>query len=639
MSTLSLRRMALFGASALLTVSTGLPGLYAQVADGRNAQQILPPRIEAASIALPAGKAPAAPKQNGSRTLQSAPDEIYSHGDPTNDEQYMLELVNRARANPTAEGERLATVNDPEINNAYQVFQISRDQLRTDFAGYAQRPPLAFNAKLIASARRHSNDMDKNNFQDHTGSDGSKFNERIGDAGYGFATYMAENIAAYSSSVLNGHISLNVDWGVASLGHRKAIMSIGNLTTEIGIGIVHNGQNYPHTGPYVVTQNYGNATNPFLLGVVYHDRNSNNMYDPGEGIPGVTVMPSSGKYYAVTSASGGYAIPAPAGAVTLTASGGGLPTPMTSSVTVSGESIKVDFKAALASLPAQVSLTSPADGASINGTSGTTLLWEPASGATEYNVQVSTGATFRESEIVLDESVSGATTFTAEALENLTTYYWRVRAGNDQGWGDFSTPRRFTLSARPAAVTLTSPQNGGTVPPGPVTLRWERGAAEEERYWFEFGTDPMMTVVVMSDTMITEERAQVGMVATGMTYYWRVRAFNQAGWGPASPIWSFSVGTSGVTAPAANSAFRLSANTPNPFSGSTTIGFELAAAGEISLRVLDGLGQEVATLAAGRFSAGAHQVRFDAAGLANGVYYYQLRAGDITETGSMILAR
>ena len=639
MSTLSVRRMALFGASAMLAVSAGLPGLYAQVADGRNTQQILPPRIEAASLALPAGTTPAAPKQNTDRAMQSAPDEIYSHGDPTNDEQYMLELINRARANPTAEGERLATVNDPEINNAYQVFQISRDQLRTDFAGYAQRPPLAFNAKLIASARRHSNDMDKNNFQDHTGSDGSKFNERIGDAGYGFATYMAENIAAYSSSVLNGHISLNVDWGVSSLGHRKAIMSIGNLTTEIGIGIVHNGQTYPHTGPYVVTQNYGNATNPFLLGVVYHDKNSNNMYDPGEGIPGVTVMPSSGKYYAVTSASGGYAIPAPAGAVTLTASGGGLPTSMTSSVTVSGESIKVDFKAALASLPAQVSLTSPADGASLNGTGGTTLAWELASGATKYNLQVSTDATFRESEIVLDESVSGATTFTAETLENLTPYYWRVRAGNDQGWGDFSAHRRFTLSVLPTAVALTSPQNGASVPAGSVIFRWERGSAEEERYWFEFGTDPQMNTVMVSDTMITEERTQVGNVANNMTYYWRVRAFNQAGWGPASPVWSISAGTSGVTAPAANSAFRLSANAPNPFSGSTTIGVELAEAGEISLRVLNGLGEEVATLAEGRFPAGAHEVRFDAAGMESGVYYYQLSASGRTETRSMIVTK
>jgi hypothetical protein len=50
---------------------------------------------------------------------------------------------------------------------------------------------------------------------------------------------------------------------------------------------------------------------PFLLGVVFDDRNGNERYDPGEGLEGVRVEPDYGGYSAITSSSGGYAVPLP----------------------------------------------------------------------------------------------------------------------------------------------------------------------------------------------------------------------------------------------------------------------------------------------------------------------------------------
>src|SRR4051794_37708669 len=95
----------------------------------------------------------------------------YSHGNPTGEEQYMLELINRARANPTAEGQRLANSGDPSVQLGIDYFGVNMDKLRRDFASYAVRPPLAMNTKLVAAARRHSRDMAGKNFQSHTGSD------------------------------------------------------------------------------------------------------------------------------------------------------------------------------------------------------------------------------------------------------------------------------------------------------------------------------------------------------------------------------------------------------------------------------------------------------------------------------------
>ncbi len=634
----TLLRLSALAAAGVFAISAGL---HAQLPAG-----------ESPSISFPApGSAYISPGALSARTTkgegrallaEGVPTKQYSHGDPTNDEQYMLELVNRARANPTAEGEMLASVSDPEISSAYTYFNISREKLRNDFKTYPQRPPLAFNKSLIDAARNHGRDMDRNNFQGHVGSNGSTVGERMLAAGYGDGNYYGENVAAYSKSVMYGHVGLNVDWGEQNqidLGHRKNIMNFAEFQyTEIGIGIIQNGQNGgQHTGPYIITQDFGRHSSPFVLGVVYQDKNGNNFYDQGEGMPGVRITPSSGDYYAITSASGGYAIPAPRnGSWAVTAEGGGLSSPITLNVALSGDNVKLDFRPGMSGSMLPVVLSQPAANAVI-GTDTVKLSWESAQGASSYHLQVSTDFNFTNDIIVDDSTLSGAS-YTMRDLQNLSYYYWRVRAKGATGWSIFGEKRLFETRMAPAQVMLLSPANGAQVTAGSKEFQWNPGSSEVDRYWFEIATDPGMTAIVKSDSTIPDTWWRVNL-ENGQTYYWHVKAGSSAGWGEFSPVWSVSAGTSGVTGAAANSAFKLSANTPNPFSGSTTIGFELAGAGEISLRVLNGLGQEVATLAEGRFSAGAHEIRFDAAGMESGVYYYQLRANGLTETRSMIVTK
>ncbi len=122
---------------------------------------------------------------------------------------------------------------------------------------------------------------------------------------------------------------------------------------------------------------FGPANTVFITGVAYQDGNSNGRYDPGEGIPGISVTPDRGDWYAVTSASGGYAIPVPAnsGTFALTATGSGGRS-ATASVTVAAGSVKADWSwpAAAALLPPQVSVP-PSDGSSqITGFSGRGLV-------------------------------------------------------------------------------------------------------------------------------------------------------------------------------------------------------------------------------------------------------------------------
>ena len=76
----------------------------------------------------------------------------------------------------------------------------------------------------------------------------------------------------------------------------------------------------------------------------------------------------------------------------------------------------------------------------------------------------------------------------------------------------------------------------------------------------------------------------------------------------------------------------LDQNFPNPFNPSTTIQFGLNEDSEVLLEVFDILGRRVQTLADRRFTAGVHQVRFNARSLASGVYIYRFKAGKNTLT-------
>ena len=83
--------------------------------------------------------------------------------------------------------------------------------------------------------------------------------------------------------------------------------------------------------------------------------------------------------------------------------------------------------------------------------------------------------------------------------------------------------------------------------------------------------------------------------------------------------------------------YALEQNYPNPFNPSTTIRYQIPKDGLVTLKVYDVLGRKVKTLVNSYQSAGEHFVKFDGRGLASGVYFYSLTAGDFSQTKKMIL--
>ena len=83
-------------------------------------------------------------------------------------------------------------------------------------------------------------------------------------------------------------------------------------------------------------------------------------------------------------------------------------------------------------------------------------------------------------------------------------------------------------------------------------------------------------------------------------------------------------------------AFNLQQNYPNPFNPSTTIRYALPQRTHVALAVFNTLGQRVATLVDATEEPGEHSVKFDARGLASGVYLYRLQAGAYVKSLKML---
>ena len=85
---------------------------------------------------------------------------------------------------------------------------------------------------------------------------------------------------------------------------------------------------------------------------------------------------------------------------------------------------------------------------------------------------------------------------------------------------------------------------------------------------------------------------------------------------------------------------RLQQNYPNPFNPATNLTFTVPSSGRATLRVINTLGQEVATLFDGEAQAGIyHKVQFSAAGLASGMYFSQLEFNGTVQLKRMLLIR
>ena len=153
------------------------------------------------------------------------------------------------------------------------------------------------------------------------------------------------------------------------------------------------------------------------------------------------------------------------------------------------------------------------------------------------------------------------------------------------------------------------------------------------RYGFEISPDSLFLQFVVADTSLSDTTTVLTNLLPNTTFFWRVRAWNTAGWGTYSATRRFTTVTTEVAdTRGIPTTLALAQNFPNPFNPATTIEFALPEATNVRLEIYNAIGERVVTLIDGPMPAGYHTKTFAASELPSGLYLYRLS----TPTGSFV---
>ena len=280
---------------------------------------------------------------------------------PTAHDQYLIELINKIRSNPTAASQQY------------------RGSLGNNTA--TPKEPLAISLKLTDAAQSHSQDMLSRGYFSHTGSGGSSAIQRIEDTGFPLQTFRTpqnqlwsygENISAKPLTDINNpnpnvtpqDVENHIYWdGVGggwwpSSGHRDTILREGYK--EIGVGVANGPYSrYSNKSYTIATANFGtqdldgaydtqHLDQAFLTGVAFDDKvTDDDFYTPGEGLGGIKIeavrQSDQQSFTTRTFGSGGYSLSLEPGTYQVSFSEGGLPKAVTETVIIGTQNVKLDL--------------------------------------------------------------------------------------------------------------------------------------------------------------------------------------------------------------------------------------------------------------------------------------------------------
>ncbi len=298
--------------------------------------------------------------------------------DATPQEQELYERINRFRADPAGELDRIfssitddaLTARNSLVNDALAFYQYPRNSIETflkEWAALEAAPPLAINAALDVAAATHNRAMISSGDVSHQTSGEKSLSARVVAAGFESgltnedgSLALGENVggsfAASGSFSVASFIfeAFAVDWGVPEHSHRDAFMNAA--FTEIGVSISTTRK--AEIGPNVATTDLGTSVlgartdGAYLLGSVFDDLDRDLFYDAGEGIGGATLKierldgSETPPSVEITSATaGGYQIFLANGTYRVTVEGEGFASPVTKTVSINdGVNAKLDFR-------------------------------------------------------------------------------------------------------------------------------------------------------------------------------------------------------------------------------------------------------------------------------------------------------
>ena len=266
---------------------------------------------------------------------------------------------------------------------------------------------------------------------------------------------------------------------------------------------------------------------------------------------------------------------------------------------------------------------------------------------TDYIIRISAFESLRSP---LHTGIFADTSYTLTVpLADDFLYFWSVTAIDSSGRFIFSDTSFFLLDKQesPLIFSLLAPGDNSPVDLLRQVFSWKQSIDPDPR------DDVKYTLIIMSvsdtdsvvyiSTGIEDTTHQVTEDIENGSYEWWViaedtddKSLNTQ----SNEVFRLNV-IVGIEAGLASipEKYNLFQNYPNPFNPVTIIRYSLPKSGDISLIIYNLKGQEIAILVSAEKEAGYHKITFNASGVASGIYFYRLQAGDFVRTRKMVLLK
>jgi hypothetical protein len=227
---------------------------------------------------------------------------------------------------------------------------------------------------------------------------------------------------------------------------------------------------------------------------------------------------------------------------------------------------------------------------------------------------------------------SNITTFLDTTVNSSTMYTYRVNAFNENGNSESTNWKTITSTIPVELISFSA-----TADKNQVKIVW-RTASELNNHIFEIQRsrkdDEFYTIGFIEGHGTTTEINDYNYVDKNVErgkYYYRLNQIDFNGVSELSE--EIEVDVLGIM------KFDVFQNFPNPFNPSTIIKYQIPSKINVTLKIYDVLGNEIATLVNEEKQPGTYEVKFDGTGFPSGIYLYKLIAGNYIETKKMVLVK